>query len=370
MSGSKMHKATSFKYKKAQLDKKSDSKHESDLKSATKSLAKDLKANFKNSRTHKGQKISYGVIDFKPSYAKLLLNANRPNNRSIGKVNLVKIKQAMRDGNFISLNGQNIILGVAKDGSIELLDGQHRMQAIVDTNVSLPFQTTLIHNVNDDIFLTMDSGKSRNPKDFFKITNRQPALCTTVRVAYGYQTMERRIDMVAATAHSLATYYDKHPKLLKLYDRTKGLIKNGNAGQNTSADKLFFDQAIFFALYMIENNFGSNGKMFVNALTCFDHTKFDDIGTMTSTQKRCIKHIHWLFNGLNRGFDDQRCQHNINLATASDTRKKRNCKSVVLTIAFLEHFIKDIPFNKRSSINIIKDPSVLLSWPDLGQFEV
>lgn len=93
------------------------------------------------------------IITVTPRLAKQLLAMNT-RNRNISSTNLAKIALQMQRNEW-RLNGEAI--KVAKDGRI--LDGQHRLQAAVDTDTT--FQTLIVYGLEEDTQASMDTGKSR-----------------------------------------------------------------------------------------------------------------------------------------------------------------------------------------------------------------
>lgn len=93
-----------------------------------------------------------------PELAAELLS-NNPINRGIKAPNLARIKRAMAEGQFRSMNGETIKIAV--DGRI--LDGQHRLLALLQLGLSLPF--LIVYDVDPSDFSTIDTGKTRTPGD-------------------------------------------------------------------------------------------------------------------------------------------------------------------------------------------------------------
>ena len=92
-----------------------------------------------------------------PEIAKVMLDKNVRNRRV--RVNSVKRwERAMRSGEW-KVSPQGIIF--AKDGN--LLDGQHRLMALIETGATLPFYVT--YGADPDIFGVLDCGAIRNFSD-------------------------------------------------------------------------------------------------------------------------------------------------------------------------------------------------------------
>ena len=85
-------------------------------------------------------------------------------NRPLNVRRVAAIMNAIARGEWVE-NGDSIRF--SKTGV--LLDGQHRLEAIRKTGVSQP--CIIVSELDDDVFTTIDTGKSRNGSDVFAICN-------------------------------------------------------------------------------------------------------------------------------------------------------------------------------------------------------
>jgi hypothetical protein len=97
-----------------------------------------------------------------PSIAKNYLEANI-GNRPVSKQVLGRYINEMVNGRWKENTGE--LIKVSKTGKI--LDGQHRLHAVIKSNCSIYFH--VIDNLEDSIFDVIDTGKSRNASDCFSI---------------------------------------------------------------------------------------------------------------------------------------------------------------------------------------------------------
>lgn len=97
-----------------------------------------------------------------PEVAAEYLANNYESNRPVRKTYVSTLAQSMLDGEFVSMNGQTIVLG-ADDG--KLYDGQHRLMAIVQSGVA---QEMLVARVDGGIgtYMSLDAGTPRRAADF------------------------------------------------------------------------------------------------------------------------------------------------------------------------------------------------------------
>lgn len=93
-----------------------------------------------------------------PKEAAMFLAGNE-NNRKVRTGNLIQISRDMKSGNFDSANGQTIVI----NSKSQLIDGQHRMMAIVNTNTEHDF--LVVTNDDPNVGDRIDQGASRNLTD-------------------------------------------------------------------------------------------------------------------------------------------------------------------------------------------------------------
>lgn len=105
--------------------------------------------------------VTVKVVDITPSIAAEML-AKNTNNRALKPSVVEKYKRDLLSGKWIF--GTSAIR-VASDGT--LLDGQHRLKAIIDANVTV--KMVVINNMSKDAIRVIDSGSSRSVSDMFKI---------------------------------------------------------------------------------------------------------------------------------------------------------------------------------------------------------
>jgi len=109
--------------------------------------------------------INSQIINITPELADNLLSRNDMN-RNLKPHHVQTYAELMRNNNFQSLNGQTIsISGSLTSG--KLLDGQHRLTALIEANVTLPF--LVVTGLPMDVFTTIDIGAKRTVGDMFDI---------------------------------------------------------------------------------------------------------------------------------------------------------------------------------------------------------
>lgn len=93
-----------------------------------------------------------------PAKAKRWLAENNPGNRKLRRHRVRQYAEQMAAGKW-KMTGDPIRF--APDG--RLLDGQHRLAAIIDANTTI--ETVVIRDVDESVFAVLDSGMNRTPGD-------------------------------------------------------------------------------------------------------------------------------------------------------------------------------------------------------------
>jgi len=97
-----------------------------------------------------------------PEKARVLLEFNN-GNRTLSQHCLNRYVEDMKAGRWRAETGETI--KISKSGY--LMDGQHRLTAVIRANVSV--RMFICYGVDDDAFEVIDTGKSRTAADIFKI---------------------------------------------------------------------------------------------------------------------------------------------------------------------------------------------------------
>jgi hypothetical protein len=137
------------------------------------------------------------VERLRPESAKALLVRNS-HNRNLRKARVSALAEAMRRGEW-ELNGESIKLGV--DGT--LLDGQHRLQAIVEAKV--PVEVLIVRNLAPAVQDTVDTGRRRRLADILMVEGYTDAngLAAALSILHRYR-VGSRLDYSHANAPSAA----------------------------------------------------------------------------------------------------------------------------------------------------------------------
>lgn len=100
-----------------------------------------------------------------PSFAKVILG-NNFGNRFIRKTHVKTLAQAIKKGAW-KLSPQGIVI---HKSSGRLLDGQHRLHAVIESGMDVPM--FFIYTEDEEIFKVLDQGVKRSMADIFSVDGR------------------------------------------------------------------------------------------------------------------------------------------------------------------------------------------------------
>lgn len=163
---------------------------------------------------------SMQVVSVTPEMARKWLGRNA-GNRPLKTTHVGRLANAIRGGKW-KLTGDPIRFS----DTGKLIDGQHRLQAIVDAE--LPVQCVVMHGLNDDIFDVIDSGSPRSKADAVFIKYQLPVaksglLSSTANIAHQYASGSTSLRGKVAT-DDLLQFIDSNPDIIDavnyIYDTT------------------------------------------------------------------------------------------------------------------------------------------------------
>lgn len=110
-----------------------------------------------------------------------MLAANT-SNRPVSRATVRSFAEAMRRGEWLVTHQ-----GIAFDTRDALMDGQHRLAAVIEADV--PVEMTVFTDVEPDTFDVLDTGKKRNAADVLAIEGEKSTtlLAAMVRTVWQYQ---------------------------------------------------------------------------------------------------------------------------------------------------------------------------------------
>lgn len=120
--------------------------------------------------------------------------AKNTQNRKLDQVRVQCYANEMRGGFWI-LNGESI----AFDGEGTLVNGQHRLSAVVKAGITVPF--LVVRNVPTKSFLVTDTGKNRTSGDVFSINGTPNAKVTAAGIQV-YYSLKRGLYSIRGYIHN------------------------------------------------------------------------------------------------------------------------------------------------------------------------
>lgn len=115
-----------------------------------------------------------------PFKAKAMLEKNT-GNRTISETVVLRLADAMSSGDFICTNN-----GIGIDETGNLIDGQHRLAAIIKSGVSIKMVVCTYEGKTTAKYIPIDCGKKRSLSDFTGLNKQSAAIVAfCVRYIYG-----------------------------------------------------------------------------------------------------------------------------------------------------------------------------------------
>lgn len=145
-----------------------------------------------------------------PAYAKELLERSMPN-RPLSEHTVARYAVDMADGLWIN-NGQGIVIS----DTGELLDGQHRLHAIIKSGKTVAM--LVVRGVPRQAFVTMDSGKGRKLSDVLAIEGYKYRfnLGAAAKLAYNY--IAGVSSSYTTSRGTLEQFIKRHPYISEMSD--------------------------------------------------------------------------------------------------------------------------------------------------------
>jgi len=133
-------------------------------------------------------------------------------NRPLSDKLVAKYAETMRSGNWKS-NGDTVSFAIDDT----LLDGQHRLAAIVKSGVAL--EMIVVSNLEKDVFSTKDTGRKRSGADILGILGEQNA--STVAAV-----LVKLVHYYAGCAHLNNSLAVDYPEALRAYPEVRDICKH------------------------------------------------------------------------------------------------------------------------------------------------
>jgi len=158
-------------------------------------------------------KVTTTIETITPEMASEYLKKNEVN-RKLNKAQAQYYARMLSEGQWM-LNGEAIVF----DAKGNLSDGQHRLNAIIMSNV--PMQTVVVRNVDCEAFATIDHGKARSHADSFKISGIANSVAVSAAIRR-YIIMNRSnigsLKTLGTTNSTVSTYKVSDMEMLSEYN--------------------------------------------------------------------------------------------------------------------------------------------------------
>lgn len=170
-------------------------------------------------------KLTLDVMLVTPQQATEWLARNK-GNRPLGSPTVDRYAGYMTAGEWV-VNGEAVIL----DDEENLLDGQHRLEAVIRSGVAVPM--LVVYGVPAAVFPTLNTGKTRCLADVLAIKGEknQRTLAGALRLVYHYRTNTlggaRGKRPGGASLLALADFLRQHPQLEASVEFVAGRCKRG-----------------------------------------------------------------------------------------------------------------------------------------------
>lgn len=151
-----------------------------------------------------------GLMTFTPEVARTILEERNTTNRTISALHVDRLARDMKAGRFIN-NGDSIRF--ATDGT--LLDGQHRLAAIVRSGVTL--RLFVVWGLPLEAQATMDDGRRRTMHDVLVLEGATLHAKTTASILRRVIMLERGSltnTSLAPTKGEMKAYLEAHPQVV------------------------------------------------------------------------------------------------------------------------------------------------------------
>lgn len=207
-------------------------------------------------------KYSSRIETITPAKAQEYLN-NNTYNRPLSDVYVNALADQMKRGQW-RMNGEPVIFS----GSGRLLDGQHRLAAIVRSGVSVEMAVT--RGVDEDTFATIDTGKGRTAGDVFAIAGIRnyvviaAGLAKFAMMAKGYNNFldgSSNYKIRKITRQDLLDEYYRTPELYQ--DISRSVDRFYKAGRLMKSSEIF---AVMAYLIKVKHHSRHSVEAFFTAL--------------------------------------------------------------------------------------------------------
>ncbi len=151
--------------------------------------------------------ITTEMVKIDPETAQSWLDEHNTHNRKLREAHVLTMARDMNKGRW-SFNGAPIVF--CEDG--RLLDGQHRLAAIVKSKSAIPF--IVLRGVSEDAQHTMDTGARRTAADAWELAGRDSNSRRVTAVARFALIIDDKVDGDKASTAEIFDFVDQNPLII------------------------------------------------------------------------------------------------------------------------------------------------------------
>lgn len=202
------------------------------------------------------------LVEITPQMAKNWLG-NNFNNRNLSKRRVHDYVRQINKGQW-QINGETI--KISKDDT--LLDGQHRLQAVVNSNKSI--KSFVAYGADKEAFKTIDTGKSRGASDILSIAGytNPIVLAAAVRAYKRYEKdAVQDSEYCKLTNTEVLNFVEKTPKFGQSVQK---------AAKYQKINKLITPSMCALLYYVLSSSHASHAANFFNKLDSGDNLAKND----------------------------------------------------------------------------------------------
>jgi len=159
--------------------------------------------------TKKGE-FGFKLMTINSDIARQFLGYNK-HNRNVSRATVGAYARDMKQGNWLTTGDP-----IRFDVKGHMIDGQHRLEAIIEAGIELPF--LVVYGLDEKARYALDMGRKRNPADMLALKGytRVTRLSAAARWLHVLKFGKRRH---RATHAEIMRIVDKHPKLPESVER-------------------------------------------------------------------------------------------------------------------------------------------------------
>lgn len=190
-------------------------------------------------RLNGNENIIIQVTTITPEDAARWLKCNH-NNRPVRRGHIEFLAGEIRNGNW-QLNGQGIVISLDE----EVLDGQHRLMAVIEAGIAI--KTLVIYGIDKSAFKTIDTGAVRTGADALSLWYPDTAQNITKAVGAAVAWCSRMElgfygNKIKTSNTETLTYVAAHPSMWRCAEVLSGLPRDArpvSLGMGTAAYEMF-----------------------------------------------------------------------------------------------------------------------------------